>query len=202
MLKITNHSPKGKLAGLHSLNTSVLENKYCSKMRVTESVCKSCYAANMEKRYKSLAANDISNMDMLSSGFLTTRELPIIIDRVFRFHSLGELVNSTHLHNLLNIAEHNPDTTFTLWTKRSTIVSSVLDTRPKPSNVILVFSISKVDSKIQRLPKHFDKTFSVYTKAAVVANPRIGINCHSKCIDCMKCYTKSDTTTAIKELIK
>ena len=197
-LKITNHTNTGKLAGFKSLNTSVEKNAYCSKMRDKDSICKSCYAANMEKAYKGLRNNIQSNSDMLSSRILETHELPRINELAFRFHSTGELINETHLINFINIALDNPRTRFVLWTKRNDIVQKTLAKRSLPDNFKLIFSNAKIDSKDIKPPKHFIKVFSVYSKK----NPTAAtINCHSKCQDCMLCYSDNDITN-VRELIK
>ena len=197
-LKITTHTKTGKLAGFKSLNTSVEKNAYCSKMRAKDSICQSCYATNMEKAYKGLRNNIQSNSDMLSSRILETYELPRINELAFRFHSTGELINETHLINFINIALDNPRTRFVLWTKRNDIVQKTLAKRSLPDNFKLIFSNAKIDSKDIKPPKHFIKVFSVYSKK----NPTdAAINCHSKCQDCMLCYSDNDISN-IRELIK
>ena len=113
-LKITSHKLTGKLAGFKSLNTSVEKNAYCSKMRAKDSICRSCYAVNMEKAYKNLRINIQANGDMLSSRILERHELPRINDLAFRFHSTGELINQVHMVNFINIALDNPRTRFVL----------------------------------------------------------------------------------------
>jgi hypothetical protein len=198
ILKITTHSKTGKLAGFKSLNTSVQKNEYCQKMRANDSICKSCYASNMEKAYKGLRVNIQANHDLLSERILDTHELPRIMELVFRFHSTGELINEIHMINFINIALDNPRTRFVLWTKRNDIIQKTLNKRSLPNNFKLVYSNPKLDSKDIKPPKHFIKVFSVYSKK----NPiNAKINCHSKCIDCMLCYDDNDITN-IRELIK
>ena len=197
-LKITTHTKTGKMAGFKSLNTSVANNDYCSKMRAKDSICKSCYAATMEKQYKSLRINIQANGDMLSSRILERHELPRINDLAFRFHSTGELINEIHFINFINISIDNPRTRFVLWTKRNDIVQKTLTKRSLPDNFKLIFSNAKVDSKDIKPPKHFIKVFSVYSKG----NPsEAAINCHGKCLDCMKCYSDNSITN-IREVIK
>ena len=195
-IHITNHAASGKLEGLRSINTSVLGNAYCSRMRKTMSVCARCYAAPMEKRYHSLRARLIQNHELLSAAPLKDREIPVIMERFFRLHSLGELINATHLLNFMAIADKNPGTTFSLWTKRKELVARVLATSTKPPNLILIYSITGLDVDNPRLPKHFDKTFGVFTKDSTA-----DLNCHGKCKDCMKCYNH-DTETQIQERLK
>ena len=197
-LKLTNHVNTGKLAGFQSLNTSVLENSYCSKMRAKDSICKSCYAANMEKRYKGLRVNIQSNGDILSSRILERQELPSINANVFRLHSTGELINEVHMINFINIALDNPMTRFVLWSKRTDIINKTLAKRSLPDNLKLIYSNPKLDSKDIKPPKHFIKVFSVYTKKR---DNSLTINCDSKCQDCMVCYTDNDVVN-VREVIK
>ena len=175
MLHITTHSKAHKMAGFQSLNTSTLDNEFCSNMRVKDSVCSKCYAANMEKRYSNLHIAIESNDSILSSALLPTRLIPVINARAFRFHSLGELINLQHLENFALIASHNPLTFFTLWTKRKDIVNAYFKAgNIKPTNFSLIYSSPKIDT-IARLPRHFDKVFTAHNK-----NTTAAINCHSK----------------------
>ena len=148
----------GKMAGIQSINTSTTNNEFCTKMRETDSVCKKCYAARFENMRPSLHDALEKNI-VLSQRDLTMRELPIINASIFRFHSYGELINSKHFENYIAIANHNPNTIFTLWTKRKNIVSRVLNNMVKPSNLILIYSSSIIDD-IAALPKHFNKVFT------------------------------------------
>jgi len=196
MLHITNHSHGHKMAGFQSLNTSTLNNAFCSKMRVKDSVCNKCYAANMEKRYSNLHVAIESNDSLLSSAPLSHRLIPVINARAFRFHSLGELINLQHFENLALIAAHNPLTFFTLWTKRKDIINAYFKAgNIKPENFSLIYSSPIID-QIARLPRHFDKVFTAHNKKTQAA-----INCHSKCANCMLCYTHNDTVF-INEILK
>ena len=198
LLKLTNHVNSGKLAGFQSLNTSVEKNEYCQKMRSNDSICKACYAATMEKRYKGLRDNIQSNGELLSASVIDRDQLPFINASVFRLHSTGELINDKHLINFINLASKNNHCRFVLWTKRTDIVNKVLRMVSLPDNLKLIYSNPKVDSKDIKPPKHFTKVFSVYSKG----NPTSAeINCHSKCKDCMICYTDNDIAN-IRELIK
>jgi hypothetical protein len=151
-------------------------------------ICQQCYAATMQKRYKNLDIAISKNGPLLSEGPLPVRYIPVINARAFRFHSLGELINLQHLENYAAIAAYNPNTFFTLWTKRKDIVNAYFKAgNVKPDNLSFIFS-SSVIGKIEKLPMHFDKVFTAHNK-----NTKETINCHSKCIDCMACYSKNDT---------
>jgi len=66
-LKLTTHKNDLKMEGFKSLNTSVIHNSFCEKMRVKkDSICHKCYAINVEKRYKHLKANLKSNFNFLT----------------------------------------------------------------------------------------------------------------------------------------
>ena len=197
-IKITTHVDSGKLAKFKSINTSVEENDFCSKMRRKKnSICMKCYAVNMEKRYPSFRTNIQSNSEILSSRILDTHELPRINDLAFRFHSTGELINDIHFLNFINIAVDNSRTYFTLWTKRVDIIKRVLKTHTLPDNLKLIYSNPKVDSKDIKPPKHFVKVFTGYSKDTKIKN----INCKGKCVDCMLCYSDNNVKN-IREIIK
>lgn len=184
----------GKMTGIQSINTSTTNNEFCTKMRETDSVCKKCYAARFENMRPSLHDALEKNI-VLSQRDLTTRELPIINASIFRFHSYGELINSKHFENYIAIANHNPGTIFTLWTKRKNIVSRVLNNMVKPGNLILIYSSSIIDD-IAALPKHFNKVFTAHSK-----NTDKPINCHGECNNCRLCYSHNDVTF-INEIVR
>jgi hypothetical protein len=206
-IHITQASKTGKLEGINSINTSVLNNPFCDKMRKGNDVlkrtelsivCEACYAATLEKQYTNLHIAITRNDNLLSSAPLSDRQLPVIMDRVLRFHSLGELINIQHLDNFCSIAKHNPDTFFVLWSKRTDLINKYFSDNDKPINLSLIYSSPKV-GKIESLPIHFDKVFTVHAKKP--SNDNININCHSKCKDCMLCYSKNEVIY-INEVIK
>ncbi len=195
LLHVTTPSKTGKLNGIPSINTSVLNNDFCSRMRESDSICSKCYASRMEKRYTNLHLAIEKNDALLSHSIIPRDFLPVFITQAVRFHSLGELINSTHLINFINIVEKNPNTIFTLWTKRKDIINKVFSKRIKPSNFILIYSTALMN-KISKLPKHFNKVFSVHSKGS-----HADINCHGACITCMKCYTHNNIIF-INEVLK
>jgi len=185
----------GKLAGFKALNTDTTTNEFCKKMNLTDSICGSCYSMNMLKgSRKNCQPAWEHNSNVLSEKLLTVRQLPVINERFFRFHGHGELINKTHFQNLCQIANHNPETTFALWTKRPNLVKGQI-----PENLILIYSNGKVDRIRKTPPKGFHKVFNNVSSE----NPTKAIeNCTGqKCIDCLTCYT-FDKTNVIIERIK
>lgn len=183
----------GKLEGISSINTSTLSNEYCSKMRVTDSVCGKCYAARYERLRPNISIAFERNA-FLSKRIIDDREIPYINAQEFRFHSYGELINSVHLSNYVLIAEANPRTIFSIWTKRKNLVTRVFNKLTKPSNLIVIYSSPRID-RVEMLPRFFDKVFTAFTKG-IIDN----INCHSKCTECKLCYTHNDTVFINEEI--
>ena len=188
----------GKLKGIPALNTSPLNNRFCESMsKKKDSICNSCYSINMLKTFRKSADKPFRNYGtFLSKKVHPIEYLPNPPNALYvRFNAHGELINLNHTINLFNICKTSPNTTFTLWTKRRNLVNKSIKQIGKPSNLILVYSESKVNG-CTLLPKYFDKVFIVQSK---VNNKT---NCFGKCIECLKCYTKTDTTTHIYEQIK
>ena len=182
-----------------SLNTDTTSNKFCQGMYNSKQdiICNECYSMNMLTTFrKNCKPKFLNNSKYLSTKIHPREYLPICPSNVGRFHSHGELINSIHLENIMNICLNQPMTTFTLWTKRANIVSRVLKNRGKPKNLILIYSNKYIDRLDIKLPKHFDKVFNN------VSSWTSDVNCEGKCLDCMKCYTLGETTTQITEVIK
>ena len=188
----------GKLKGIPALNTSPLNNKFCKAMSSKkDSICGSCYSINMLKTFRKMCDPPFRRYgEFLSKKVHPSEYLPKPPNALYvRFSAHGELINLNHTINLFKICGLSPNTTFTLWTKRMNLVWKVIKQIGKPSNLILVYSAMGLDVETT-VPKYFDKVFIVQTKK----NDKT--NCFGGCIDCLKCYTKTDTTTHIYEEIK
>ena len=126
----------GKLLGIPSLNTDTPSNKFCQGMYNSKQdnlICRECYSMSMLKTFrKNCRPKFINNSKFLSEKIHPREYLPPCPSSTGRFHSHGELINSIHLENILNICLNQPITTFTLWTKRKNIVNRVLKNIDKP----------------------------------------------------------------------
>ena len=198
----------GKMEGMRSINTSSVTNQFCKKMSKTNTICKHCYSIRLEKLYGLTKENGRSghvqawarNGKLLSRRLLKDSEITHYKStRPIRFHAHGELINKTHLHNFIQIAEANPHVVFSLWTKRLDITKGGLK---QLDNLFFVMSVSKLNRLSQKLPKGFHKVFAVLTVPFLEkCNLSHLVNCEGKCAKCMKCYTKN-TITHIYEKLK
>ena len=185
--------------GIPSLNTDTTTNDFCQGMYNSKAdiICRECYSMSMLNTFrKNCKPKFFNNSKFLSEKIHPREYLPICPSNVGRFHSHGELINSIHLENIMNICLNQPMTTFTLWTKRTNIVNRVLKNRAKPKNLILIYSNKYIDKLDIEVPKHFDKVFNN------VSSKTSDVNCEGKCLDCMKCYTLGEPTNQIIEVIK
>ena len=198
MIKLSKMS--GKLQGLQGINTNPLENEYCNKMsRVEGSICSQCYSRKMVATYRKSAAKGWSENARELRELIPQAELPRTTHALVRFHAHGELQNPAHLVNFVNIARHNPQSTFALWTKRKDLIAPMLGSL---KNLIMVYSNPIVDKPMSETPAGFDKVFNVVTKEYTKKYPDLTINCgQNKCIDCQRCY-KRDSVEIINELLK
>ena len=178
----------GKLQGILAINTNPLTNAFCTSMRnTTGSICQSCYSCKMLSGYRKNCVPAFEhNSNILSSRILDDVELPKFKDTdVVRIHAHGELINSIHMTNIVNMANKNYNTVIALYTKRTGIVWNVLDKINVPSNLILVYSNPAVDKIMVNPPDGFDKVFNVVTEDRFEQS----VNCGGqRCIDCKLCY--------------
>lgn len=197
---------RAKMAGMISLNTSTECNPFCKKMQQhPEFVCSHCYAHQLERMYgKDLGyiKSYKENGEILSSRKLYKIEIEQIktkfaAHRIARLHSFGELLNMIHLNNFIMIAQACPETTFALWSKRTNLIKKI---KNKPKNLILIYSTPKLDNCSPYIPEGYDKVFTVYKKKTVEKNS-IKINCNSRCVECLKCYSLKGPNI-IKEQMK
>jgi hypothetical protein len=186
----------GKLAGLFAINSNTLTNTFCSRMRGTTAICKFCYSAAMlSGSRKNCAPAFERNSQLLSAALIPVDRLPVINAAIFRFHGHGELINSVHLENFYRIAEKNPGTTFSLWTKRRDLVRSG---RAAPQNFILIYSNPSLAKIMHKVPPRFHKVFN--NVPADYAGPA---NCTGqKCLDCRICYTPGGESVIVEHVKK
>ena len=192
----------GKLDGFQAISTNTITNEYCIKQNAkndNNNICKHCYSHTILKSYRKNMQNALQrNSDLLSDRILDKTELPTILNAFFRFNAHGELINQTHLINIVNIALHNPHCNFALWTKRYDIISKYFKNHDKPKNLILVYSNPKINNILKNVPKYFDKTFNNVHEDLEQDKQ----NCTGQqCKNCLLCY-KTNTTNTIVEKVK
>ena len=183
-----------KLEGIDSINTNTLTNDFCQKMWHSKNesvICRHCYSIyRLSCIRKSCQKKYQQNSEVLSGGVLPLEELPRLNYRWFRFNSHGELINKTHLINLINICKVNLGTIFALWTKRKELIKDA----DIPDNLILIYSNPFINTIAER-PDKFHKTFNVFNEPA-------NSNCGGLCRECMACYEKDSGVDVIIEQIK
>ena len=189
-IKITEFT--GKLAGMRGINTNTLTNPWCisRKNSPKKTICSICYSYAMLEGSRKNCAKPWQRNSNIFEKILPLENLPRIMDRVFRFHGHGELINKEHYLNFCNIAKKNPETTFALWTKRKDLVRNV----KRPENMILIYSNPTIDKVKLDPPKGFDKVFNNVSGSHKLENCT-----GQKCVDCLKCYTKSDHPVIVEK---
>lgn len=184
----------GKLQGLQAISTNTVTNKFCNKQNASKNndvICKHCYSHSMLNTYRKNMQDCLQrNSDTLSLADLEDVDIPRINQLYMRFNAHGELINETHLKNLIKICVKNPNVFFTLWSKRKDIIIKYFDKiGMRPRNLKLVFSNSIINTIIDP-PKYFDSTFNNVDQDYMKEKQ----NCTGqKCIDCLLCYTHNDT---------
>lgn len=208
---IVSDNMSGKMAGIPSISTSVLENPICQKRREQKnSICSKCFAANTAARYSSLAKNLKSNLELLSGEILPADVLPRFIPElanIVRFESFGDLANVNQAINYLNIARANPGVRFAIWTKNIGILAKAVEMTGKPENIRIIYSAPILNKEIsaektKRSFPYIDAVFTVYDKKHVAEN-NTEINCGAKsCITCRNCYDRPGFYADIREQLK
>lgn len=205
LLKITTHS--GKMKNIRSISTYKLVCNTCLKLKDNKkTICFHCYADKQLTIYKQLAPALIYNTLLLKYTKLNARQIPVINDLYFRFESFSDLQNEQHLINLYNIAKHNPQTSFALWSKNYKLLTQ----QKTPKNIIIVLSSPFLNMRLWSFNTLCDilknkcnakniKLFTVYDKEQI---KNMDQNCLKNCVTCLKCYKKTDKTTYINELLK
>jgi len=198
VIKISEMS--GKLKGIEAINTNPLSNDFCKRMNScgnSNIICTECYSCSMLKAYRK---NCVPAFERNSIA-LSTEELNDIPklkkNDIIRIHAHGELINDTHLNNIMKVVNAYPTKTFSLYTKRMDMIEKHFGNIKKPQNLILVYSNPKIDIPLLDIPKHFDKVFNVCRTTNLDK-----INCGAaSCNTCRRCYNMN-AENIIYEMIK
>lgn len=203
LMKAITWKMSGKLSGFCSLSTSPLCNAHCIKrMESDVAVCKHCFSARMQKRYKNLREKLERNTEFLTTVELQPEDIPFLNMAFFRFESFGDLNNELQFKNYVTIAEANSHCIFALWTKNPWIIADAMEKYQirKPENMIIILSSVLLNEQTAPAHEFIDKVFTVYDKEHAEA---VGINCGARsCAECRRCYTKTNEVEYINELLK
>lgn len=186
------------MIGIWSIDVSITANPFCREMsKIPQHVCYQCW----RQKTRGGDRTDMKlreNAALLSGRLLRDDEVPIIYQDVFRFNRIGELINRTHLENLILIANKNPHCEFTLFTKRIDIVKPMRAYIPQ--NIRVIFANIFIDNPITIDQSGFDGVHNVVTPPYIAAHPLFRINCTQKCRLCMRCFGSGRGAGLINEL--
>ena len=197
----------GKMIGMTAISSSMLNNPNCAILaKIKGTVCQKCYSKTALS-YRQKANNCYTqNGEILSQSIIPKNQLPFINATFARLETHGDLINTTHLQNFINLCKKNPQCFFVLWSKQYQIILDYFKENKPPKNFRLVVSSLMLNKQINL--KRFKelgldcKVFTVYDKKCT-KECNIKINCGGKnCIDCQLCYNKNSKTKEIKELLK
>ena len=194
----------GKMAGMLSLSTSCLCNKYCMEYaKDPKKICSKCFAQTQMKMYKAMRPCLQRNTEILTNELLDDSEIPVINALYFRFECFGDINNEIQVMNYFKICNKNRQVKFALWTKNPAIIQKVIDKGiQKPKNLQIVLSSHYINVQADKSKYSFvDRVFTVYTKD-YIAQHDVKINCGAKsCLNCHKCY-EARGAEAINEKLK
>lgn len=192
----------GKLKGIPALNTNTLSNPFCQKMQKTDTICGVCYSENMLSTFrKNCVPKFERNSEKLSTEIVPESYIPFVNSAYIRISAHGELINLTHMRNVVRFAIKNSHANVALWTKRKRIVRDfIAQYGDLPSNLILVYSNPRIDRPMGKPPKDFHKVFN---NVSGNVPGEYEENCTGqKCIECLLCYSKDSGTDIIVEKVK
>ena len=195
----------GKMTGMPAVTTSMLCNAHCQKLsNIIGTVCEKCYTMKysrpaVEKCYA-------ENTDLLTSSIIPIKQLPFINAAMCRLETFGDIVNTTHLQNYVNLIKKNNHCMFSLFTKNYTVVFDYFKTHKQPKNLSIVISSLIINEpfELEFLPDYLTnvKIFTVYSKPFAKGN-NVAINCgKNRCVDCRRCYTKNKNPIYVSEILK
>ena len=197
----------GKMTGMPAITSSMLCNEHCQKLsNIIGTVCEKCYTVKYLKSRPAVEKCYADNTELLTSSLIPIKQLPFINAAMCRLETFGDIVNTTHLQNYINLIKKNNHCMFSLFTKNYTVVFDYFKAHKQPKNLSIVISslILNEPFELEFLPQNLTnvKIFTVYTKPYAKGNNVI-INCgKNRCVDCKRCYSKNKAPIYISELLK
>lgn len=213
--------PQGKLQDILAITSSCLCNEFCKKMHLNIGmVCHECYAVDGLEFKSASRIRYRRNTELLSESLIPDDLLPnfYCVD-VARFETHGDWVNLTHAVNEMRIAQRNPKTEFTVWTKRvDLLVKLVKAGYTQPTNFHIKVSSPMLNRTASQRTKEWLTEngwnvtfFTVYNLKGLIAEYGVEylrehgdevITCGGRdCRSCMKCYGNHPMTDVV-ELLK
>ena len=191
----------GKLKGFKAINVNPLTSVFCQKMhQVGGTICRQCYSTKMLKTFRQSCAAVFTQNAVTLKEPLDDWQIPRFMPgEAVRFLAHGDLDTAQQLRGLYQIANANPKTVFSMWTKRKDLVFQLLNEKPKNlRNIQSSIFLDIIDER----RAGFDAVFTVFSSAAEMPRVQDGVvMCNGKhCLPCMYCYTKP--TASIIELLK
>ena len=197
----------GKMTGMPAITTSMLCNAHCQKLsNIIGTVCEKCYTMKYLKSRPAVEKCYAENTDLLTSSIIPIKQLPFINASMCRLETFGDIVNTTHLQNYVNLIKKNNHCMFSLFTKNYTVVFDYFKTHKQPKNLSIVISSLIINEpfELEFLPDYLInvKIFTVYSKPFAKDN-NVAINCgKNHCVDCRRCYTKNKNPIYVSEILK
>ena len=105
---------------------------------------KACYAAKIERIYKSAKDSYIRNLDILKTdpaSYWVQVKAAAMVNRFFRYHVSGDVPNKEYLEQMIKLAQEIPHTNFLAFTKQYNIVNQFINEGGTiPHNLKIIFS--------------------------------------------------------------
>lgn len=207
-----------KMTDFYAVSTSCLMNPRCrERAKNPELICFYCYATGNAVRFSGLMQcietnYRILNTHLLSETALATLAIPTK-NGAARIEAHGDVASVICARNYIRIIKTHPWIHFGVWTKNLDLWLEAFRLEGKPENMTFIVS-SCIVNKVYKVPEsakqYVNKVFTVYSKEYAEQN-KITINCgtyegthpvNARCNACMRCYSKTDSTYYINEILK
>lgn len=211
--------PQGKMHDIPAITESCLCNDFCACMaKKSSTVCAHCYAQNSLKWETAAREHYARNTQLLSESIIPESMLPRIYSDIARFETHGDWVNLNSAINEMNIAKFNPNTHFTVWTKRADLLFKLAKAGyQQPRNLHIKLSSPRLNHELPQTVKEklasYGWTVSYFTVVSLAhlqeqytkedLQTKNIITCGGRdCRSCMRCYgphPKEDVVELLKQ---
>lgn len=211
----TVHHAKPNIKNKMDTYTSIAlpHNHICHERRRNKgynknTVCERCYSYVQSSIHPQIRSKMDINGTTLNDPDYKPSKIKTI-NNCLRYISFGDLSNETQAINILKHAKHNPTLHKAIWSKQVKYLTNAIKQTTPIKHMNYIWSCSKLNCTTFIIPKHFTKSFYVYTteeelnKAKDIATTKgfQVVECSKMCKECNVCY-KNHEQSIVMELLK
>lgn len=184
--------------------SKVSGRRICVKCDCNKDCYAKCHIYDVRKQSAACYEDNLYTVENDPELYWRTIEATCMLNRVFRYHTSGDILDMNYFEHMVEIARHNPHCETLCFTKKFGIVNKWLrDNGELPPNLHIIFSAWKGLSMDN--PFFMPECHLIYTDGSTTASEnKVSFVCSGNCSECFckgaNCFSlKKNEQILIKE---